>query len=101
MNPTMKAINAKNKILREEFINTTIRTPREKINDDGLINTGGCSVSTDELYEGAPRYTGKLEKVGNQIPILEHIKQKELQNVEYKDADERNKKFKTLWFYFV
>lgn len=77
MNPTMKAINAKNKKLREEFINTTIRTPIEKINDDGLINTGCFGLTIDELYEGAPRYTGKSEKIGDQTPILEYIKQQE------------------------
>ena len=63
MNPTMKSINVQNKKLREEFINNTIRTPREKVTDDVLISTDGCSLSIDELYEGAPRYTGKIEKV--------------------------------------
>ena len=77
MNPTMKIINVKNKKLREEFINTSIRTPREKFSDDGLINTGCISLTIDELYEGAPRYTGKLEKTGDQTPILEYIKQQE------------------------
>lgn len=78
----MKAINAKNKKLREEFINTSIRTPREKFNDDGLINTRGFGFTIDELYEGEPRYTGKVEKVGDQTPILEYIK--------YQESEEKN-----------
>ena len=84
MNPTMKSINVENKKLREEYINTTIRTPREKVTDDVLISTGGCSLSIDELYEGAPRYTGKIEKVGDKTSVLEYIKQQESQNGDYK-----------------
>jgi len=68
MNPTMKAINVKNKKLREEFINTSIRIPKEKFEDD---------FEDEFYYEEPPRYTGNLEKVGDQTPVLEYIKQKE------------------------
>lgn len=77
MNPTMKAIKASNDKLRRKFITTSIRTPRKTFSDEGWTSTGGFSVTVDELYEGAPRYTGKVEKIGNQTPILEYIKQQE------------------------
>ena len=67
-NPTMKAINAFFKKQREEFMKVSIRTPRKKEHDS-------CFSSVEDLCE-PPRYTGKLEKVGDQRSIIEHMKEK-------------------------
>lgn len=72
------AINAYYKKQREEFIKTSIRTPRITFSDDCLINTRGFGLTVDELYEGSPRYTGKIEKVGDQTPSLEYMKQRKI-----------------------
>ena len=56
------------------FIATSIRTPRKTFSDEGWTSTGGFSVTVDELYEGAPRYTGKIEKIsGDKEVVLEVI----------------------------
>ena len=67
-NPTMRAINAYWAKAREQFIKTTIRTPRKKSNDS-------CFSSIDDLCE-PPRYVGKIEKVGDQRSIIEYMKDK-------------------------
>lgn len=68
LNPTMKAINAYYKSLREQFIQTTIRTPKRK-NNEGF----SYFFTIDDLAE-PPRYIGKIEKVGDQSSIIEFMK---------------------------
>lgn len=67
-NPTMRAINAYYAKLRQEFIKTSIRTPRKEPNYS-------CFSSLAYLCD-PPRYTGRIKKVGDQRSIIEYMKDK-------------------------
>lgn len=69
-NPTMKAIHAEEKRMREEFIKTTIRTPRNS------FSLSGCDSSRGIQYYDPPRYRGNIQKVGDQRTIIEYMKEK-------------------------
>lgn len=68
MNPSIVAINEYYNKLSEQFIHTSVRMPKRK-NNDGY----SYFSSIDDLVE-PPRYTGKIEKVGDQSSIIEFMK---------------------------
>ena len=67
-NPTMKAINVYWANMREQFIKTSIRTPRKKSNDS--------SFSSVYDFCEPHSYIGKIEKVGDQRSIIAYMKEK-------------------------
>ena len=77
MNPIIKAINLYYDKLTEKFMKISVRTPRNNINEDGLISTGGFSLTVDELSQPTLLHRGDISKVGDQSSIVEYMKKKE------------------------
>lgn len=64
----MRAINESYRKLKEQFIETSIRTPSRE-NNEGF----SYFFTIDDILD-PPRYTGETEKVGDQSSIIEFMK---------------------------